>query len=79
MSSDKYKHYHLLSVEDLVSFIERKDVEIINLKKELEKHKKSSDTYSEYNQFHIEEISRLDKIIGGYKNTRLQDYKITKK
>ena len=68
MSSDKYKHYHLLSVGDLVSFIERKDAEIINLKHELEKSKESSDKYYEYNQFHIEEISRLDKIIGEYKN-----------
>jgi hypothetical protein len=70
MSSDKYKHFHLLSVEDLVSFIERKDAEIINLNKEIEKCKESRDKYYDYNQFHIEEISRLDKIIGEYKNKR---------
>ena len=70
MSSDNYKHYHLLSVEDLVSFIERKDAEIINLKHELEKSKQSRDTYYDYNQFHIEEISRLDKIIGEYKDKK---------
>jgi len=44
MSSDKYKHFHLLSVEDLVSFIERKDAEIINLNQEIEKCKESRDT-----------------------------------
>jgi len=53
MSSDKYKHFHLLSVEDLVSFIERKDAEIKNLKHELEKSKQSRDKYYDYNQFHI--------------------------
>ena len=63
-SLDNYKHYLLLSVEDLVSIIKKKDIEI----KQLEK---SRDIYYEYNKFHIEEISRLDKVIGEYRNKHI--------
>ena len=59
-SLDNYKHYQLLSVEDLISIIVKKDLEIKHLEK-------SRSMYYEYNKFHIEEIARLDKIIGEYR------------
>ena len=70
MPSDNYKHYLLLTVEDLISIIEKKDTEIHNLLSKLKETKESRDKYRDYNQFHIEEISRLDKIIGEYKKTK---------
>ena len=62
-SLDNYKHYQLLSVEDLISIIMKKDIEIKHLEK-------SRDMYYEYNKFHIEEITRLDKLIGEYRNNK---------
>ena len=67
MSGNDYKHYLLLTQQDLISMIEKKDNEIQSLKMSLQEVKESRDKYCSYNQFHMEEISRLDKIIGGYK------------
>ena len=67
MSGKDYKHYLLLTQQDLILMIEKKDNEIQSLKQKLEGVKESRDKYCEYNQFHMEEITRLDKIIGGYK------------
>ena len=67
MPSKDYDHYFLLSVEDLISMIEKKDKEIMNIKKKYESLKASRDKYAAYNQFHMEEITRLDKQIGKYK------------
>ena len=67
MSGKKYEHYLLLTQQDLISMIEKKDNEIQNLKLKLEEVREERDKYCEYNQFHMEEITRLDKIIGGYK------------
>jgi|TARA_B000000460_G_C21357516_1_gene323952 hypothetical protein len=68
MPSDEYKHYLLLTPEDLISIIEKKDKEIGNLLVKLKETKESRDKYYEYNKFHMEEITRLDKQIGEYKN-----------
>ena len=68
MPSDTYNHYHLLSVEDLIKVIKRKDTEINEIKQKLEETNKLKKTYYDYNNFHIEEISRLDKIIGKMKD-----------
>ena len=67
MPSKDYDHYFLLSVEDLISMIEKKDKEIMNITKKYQTMKESRDKYAAYNQFHIEEIARLDKQIGNYK------------
>ena len=67
MSGNDYKHYLLLTQQDLISMIEKKDNEIQSLKLKLEEVREERDKYCEYNQFHMEEITRLDKIIGGYK------------
>ena len=67
MSGKDYKHYLLLTQQDLISMIEKKDNEIQILKLKLEEVREERDKYCEYNQFHMEEITRLDKIIGGYK------------
>ena len=67
MSGNGYKHYLLLTHQDLISMIEKKDNEIQSLKLKLEEVREERDKYCEYNQFHMEEITRLDKIIGGYK------------
>ena len=67
MPSEEYEHYRLLSSEDLISIIEKKDIEINNIQKKLKEVDKLKYKYYEYNQFHIEEITRLDKIIGKYK------------
>tara|TARA_B100000575_G_C22957892_1_gene553650 strand:- start:396 stop:605 length:210 start_codon:yes stop_codon:yes gene_type:complete len=69
MPSDEYKHYLLLTPEDLISIIEKKDKEIGNLLTSLKETKESRDKYCAYNQFHMEEISRLDKQIGEYKKS----------
>ena len=67
MPSKDYDHYLLLSVDDLISMIEKKDKEIMNITKKYESMKESRNKYAAYNQFHIEEITRLDKQIGSYK------------
>ena len=67
MSGKDYKHYLLLTQKDLISMIEKKDNEIQSLKMKLQEVREERDKYCEYNQFHMEEITRLDKIIGGYK------------
>ena len=67
MSTNTYNHYNLLSVEDLISIIMRKDAEINEIKQKLKETKKSKEIYYAYNKFHIEEITRLDKLIGQLK------------
>ena len=66
MASKDYDHYRLLTVDNLISMIEKKDIEISNLKKSLKETKELKDQYYQYNQFHIEEITRLDKIMCKY-------------
>ena len=67
MSSKYYDHYLLLSKENLISMIEKQAIEINQLKQSLEEIKESRNNYYEYNKFHMEEITRLDKKIGEYK------------
>ena len=70
MSSKGYEHYRLLSSEDLISMIEKKDSDIKTLQKNLKDTKELKEKYYAYNQFHIEEISRLDQEIGKLKGLR---------
>ena len=67
MASKEYDHYRLLTIDNLISTIERQDIEISNLKKSLKETKESRNQYYEFNQFHMEEITRLDKQIGQYR------------
>ena len=67
MPSEGYGHYLLLSSEELISIIEKKDIDIKNFQKKIKNVNKLKNKYYEYNKFHIEEITRLDKIIGKYK------------
>ena len=69
MPIENYKHYLLLTPDELITMIENKDNEINLLKKNIKEINKSRDKYCSYNQFHMEEISRLDKIIGKYKRS----------
>tara|TARA_B100001123_G_scaffold442285_1_gene585536 strand:+ start:4386 stop:4601 length:216 start_codon:yes stop_codon:yes gene_type:complete len=55
--------YNNLSINELVDIIKTKDKEIRILKE-------SENKYFLQNKFHIEEITRLDKIIGGYKKDK---------
>tara|TARA_Y100000996_G_scaffold4400_1_gene4059 strand:+ start:627 stop:842 length:216 start_codon:yes stop_codon:yes gene_type:complete len=70
MPSKDYEHYRLLSSEDLISMIEKKDSDIKTLQKNLKDTKELKEKYYAYNQFHIEEISRLDQEIGKLKGLR---------
>ena len=56
-----------LSKEELVAMIDIKELEIENIQAELKKAIEKRDEYYEYNKFHMQEITRLDKIIGQYK------------
>ena len=67
MPSKQYDHYRLLTIDNLISTIEKQDLEINNLKKSLKETKESRNQYYEYNKFHMEEITRLDKQIGQYR------------
>jgi len=60
-------HYLQLSKEELVAMIDIKEIEIENLQDELKMAIEKRDEYYEYNKFHMQEITRLDKIIGQYK------------
>ncbi len=60
-------HYLQLSKEELVAMIDIKELEIENIQDELKKAIEKRDEYYEYNKFHMQEITRLDKIIGQYK------------
>lgn len=70
MPSKDYDHYIHLSKEDLILIIEKKDGEIRNFLEELKKVKELKQKYYEYNKFHMEEITRLDKQIGKLKGIR---------
>ena len=67
MIKEEYGHYLKLSKEDLILLIEKNDTEINNFQKVLKETKESRDKYYSFNKFHMEEITRLDKIIGKYK------------
>ncbi len=60
-------HYLQLSKEELVAMIDIKEIEIENIQDELKMAIEKRDEYYEYNKFHMQEITRLDKIIGQYK------------
>lgn len=70
MPSKDYDHYIHLSKEDLILIIEKKDGEIRNFLEKLKKVKELKQKYYEYNKFHMEEITRLDKQIGKLKGIR---------
>tara|TARA_B100000029_G_C16873836_1_gene704072 strand:+ start:173 stop:388 length:216 start_codon:yes stop_codon:yes gene_type:complete len=70
MPSKDYEHYRLLSSEDLISMIEKKDSDIKTLQKNLKDTQELKNKYYAYNQYHMEEISRLDKTIGKLKGLR---------
>ena len=71
MPSKQYDHYIHLSKENLISVIEGKDKEINTLLVELKKLKEECGKYYSYNKFHMEEITRLDKIIGIFRKQDL--------
>jgi hypothetical protein len=70
MPSEEYKHYLLLPPENIISLLEEKDKEIKNLKSKLKITEGLKNKYVSYNNFHIEEITRLDKIIGKHNGLR---------
>ena len=69
MSSD-YEHYLNLSKEDLIKIIKKKDNEINGIQQSLKETRELKKKYYNYNFFHMQEISRLDKVIGGLKGLR---------
>ena len=70
MPSKDYEHYNRLSKEDLISMIEKRDIEIKTVQKSLKNANELKKQYYEYNKFHMEEIVRLDKEIGKLKGIR---------
>ena len=70
MPNKDYEHYNKLSKEDLISMIEKRDIEIKKVQKSLKDTNKLKKQYYEYNKFHMEEIVRLDKEIGKLKGIR---------
>ena len=65
-----YKHFYLLSQDNLISMIETKDDEIKKLKNTLKKEQALKNKIILYNNFHMQEITKLDKIIGTLKGLR---------
>ena len=65
-----YKHFFRLSKEDLISMIEQKDDEIKKLQNSLKNEQSLKIKYNLYNNFHMAEITKLDKIIGKLKGLR---------
>ena len=59
-------NYDSYSLEELIRLLKDKDKEIEILKDNLRTMEESRNTYYLQNNFHIEEITRLDKIIGKY-------------
>jgi len=70
MSSKGYSHYHKLTKDDLISMIEKRDNEIKKIQEKLQEVTQLKIQYYEYNKFHMEEITRLDREIGKYKGLR---------
>ena len=70
MPSKDYEHYNRLSKEDLISMIEKRDIEIKTVQKSLKNANELKKQYYEYNKFHMEEIVRLDKEIGKLKGIK---------
>ena len=70
MPSKEYDHYLQLSKENLITTIEQKDTELENIRENFKNMEELKTKYYEYNKFHMEEISRLDKIIGKFKGLR---------
>jgi len=73
MSSNGYSHYHKLTKDDLISMIEKRDNEIKKIQEKLREVTELKMQYYEYNKFHMEEITRLDREIGKYKGLRARD------
>ena len=69
MTSD-YEHYLNLSKEDLINVIKKKDNEINGIQQSLKDIGELKKKYYNYNFFHMQEISRLDKVIGELKGLR---------
>ena len=69
MSSD-YEHYLNLSKEDLIKIIKKKDNEINRIQRSLKETRELKKKYHDYNRFHMQEISRLDKVIRELKGLR---------
>ena len=61
---DNYNH---LSKDQLLSIIQKKDAEINKLESTLNDMRSSKKYFYSLNQFHMEEISRLDKQIGQFR------------
>ena len=70
MPSKEYDHYLQLSKENLITTIEQKDTELENIRENFKNMEELKTKYYEYNKFHMEEISRLDKIIGKFKGLK---------
>ena len=61
---DNYNH---LSKDQLLSIIQKKDAKINKLESNLNDMRSSKKYFYSLNQFHMEEISRLDKQIGQFR------------
>ena len=70
MVNKDYNHYKLLSKEELISIIIKKDNELTIIQSNCKSIQKLKDKYYLYNKFHMEEIARLDKVIGNMKGLR---------
>jgi len=70
MPGKEYEHYLHLSKEDLLLIIRKKDNENKQLQNRMKELKILKEKYYSYNMFHMEEIARLDKVIGQYKGLR---------
>ena len=70
MPSKEYEHYLQLSKENLITTIEQKDTELENIRENFKNMEELKTKYYEYNKFHMDEISRLYKIIGKFKGLR---------
>ena len=70
MPGKNYEHYNRLSKEDLISMIEKRDTEIAKIQTVLKLANELKKQYYEYNKFHMEEITKLDKEIGRLKGIK---------
>ena len=66
MEPETVSNYESYPLEELICLLKDKDKEIEVLKDNLRTMEESRNTYYLQNKFHIEEITRLDKIIGKY-------------
>ena len=71
--TSNYEHYLNLSKEELITIIKKKDNEINEIQRGLKDMRELKKKYHDYNLFHMQEISRLDKVIGKLKGLRFSE------